>query len=52
MGIKFECPHCEKTLEAAVELAGETRHCPNCGKKITVPQQNSKLRGKGKKGPK
>ncbi|MBN1765473.1 MAG: hypothetical protein JW860_09475 [Sedimentisphaerales bacterium] len=41
MAILFECPHCNKSLEARDEAAGKTGKCPSCGKDIKVPEKTS-----------
>ena len=35
--IRFECPHCEQSLEAPSDMAGESIDCPSCGNPIDVP---------------
>jgi len=35
---RFFCPHCSQSLEATVELIGETFECPSCKKAIVVPK--------------
>lgn len=37
MSIKFHCPHCEKTLVAEDQTAGQRKACPACGRAFTVP---------------
>ena len=36
--IDFSCAHCQQTLEATDDMAGEVLECPSCGKPITVPR--------------
>ena len=35
--IRFQCPHCGKSIQAKPELAGKQLACPNCKKMVTVP---------------
>lgn len=35
--ITFECPHCQQTLEAPEDMAGETIECPACEQPIQLP---------------
>jgi len=37
MPIRFQCPHCAKTLEVPDDFAGESGDCPGCGGDIVVP---------------
>jgi HEAT repeat protein/S1-C subfamily serine protease len=36
--IQFNCPHCDAELEAADKSAGGKMACPDCGKKMLVPE--------------
>jgi len=36
-GFKFSCPHCQQSLEAESDMAGQNLECPACNKAITVP---------------
>ncbi len=36
--ITFECPHCQQSLEAPEDMAGETIACPACEQPIQLPQ--------------
>ena len=33
----FTCPHCEQSLEAPPNMAGDTLACPSCQKHMTIP---------------
>lgn len=35
--IQFECPHCGRRIRAAVDAAGRSGRCKQCGKVITAP---------------
>jgi len=35
--IEFSCPSCGQTLEAPLELAGESVECPSCQEVMVVP---------------
>ena len=35
--IEFNCPECQQSLEAPVEMAGETVACPHCEQHMVVP---------------
>ncbi len=37
LDIKFRCPHCDQSLEATRDIAGEQIQCPVCGIMINVP---------------
>ena len=37
--IKFNCPHCQQSLEASEDMAGDLIDCPTCSKAIQVPSQ-------------
>ena len=39
--IAFDCPHCQKLLRAGTKVVGTKGKCPNCGKEITVPEEDS-----------
>lgn len=41
---KFNCPHCEQSLEAPADMLGETTECPVCKGLIQIPKPNPKLR--------
>jgi len=41
MTIKFKCRHCLAQLGAGIKLIGTKGSCPNCGKEITVPSNDS-----------
>jgi len=43
--IAFDCPHCQKLLQAGTKLAGTKGKCPNCRKEITVPEKDSASNG-------
>jgi DNA-directed RNA polymerase subunit RPC12/RpoP len=34
---KFQCPHCEQSLEVPQDMLGETIDCPTCNKRIQLP---------------
>ena len=36
--LKFDCPHCQQTLEAPEELLGQTIPCPACNGPIELPR--------------
>ena len=36
--IRITCPKCNSKLSAKIELAGQTRKCPKCGEKLTIPE--------------
>jgi len=36
--IEFACPSCGQTLEAPLEMAGESVECPSCQEVMVVPQ--------------
>lgn len=36
--IKLNCPHCQQSLEAPPDMAGEQIDCPACSQMLTVPQ--------------
>jgi primosomal protein N' len=36
--IVFECPHCNVSLKAKLEVAGRNGRCPQCGRAIKVPE--------------
>lgn len=38
MELKFRCIKCNRKLEAAATMAGETVPCPNCGSAVTIPE--------------
>ncbi len=35
---KFNCPHCDQSLQAPEEMLGTVIDCPNCNKNITIPK--------------
>ena len=35
--LKFNCPHCEQSLEAPEEMLGQTIECPSCNSTIQLP---------------
>jgi uncharacterized protein (DUF983 family)/DNA-directed RNA polymerase subunit RPC12/RpoP len=35
--LKFNCPHCQQSLEAPEELLGQTINCPSCNGRIQLP---------------
>jgi hypothetical protein len=35
--MKFECPHCQQSIEADEECAGTAANCPTCNGSIVVP---------------
>src|SRR5271155_571910 len=37
MAIKFNCPHCERSITVRDQLAGKRGHCPGCKQVITIP---------------
>jgi hypothetical protein len=37
MPIKFPCPHCERKLNVADNMAGKKARCPACQQAITIP---------------
>ena len=36
--IKFSCSHCQQSLEADLDMAGQEVECPACGKPVIIPQ--------------
>ncbi len=36
--LKFNCPHCEQSLEAPEEMLGQTIECPSCNGSIELPK--------------
>ena len=34
---KFNCPHCQQSLEAPEEMLGQKIDCPSCNEPITLP---------------
>lgn len=43
MGIRFNCDHCDKTLNVREEFAGRPGACPYCRGEVLVPQQGGGL---------
>jgi hypothetical protein len=43
MTVKFQCPQCQKQLEAGNKLVGKKGKCPNCNNEITVPAENEQI---------
>ena len=39
--ITFDCPHCQQTMEAPPEMAGQAVLCPTCEQELTVPAQEA-----------
>lgn len=39
--IKFNCPHCQQSLEASHEMLGQVVDCPACTKPIEIPLRKS-----------
>ena len=39
---KFNCPHCQQSLEAPAEMIGQQIDCPTCNKPITLPSSEPK----------
>src|SRR5262249_5719676 len=37
MSIRFNCPHCQKSLKVSAELAGRRARCPGCKQAIAIP---------------
>jgi hypothetical protein len=37
MSIKFNCPHCRKSLKVSTELAGKRARCNGCKQVLTIP---------------
>jgi hypothetical protein len=37
--LKFNCPHCEQSLEAPDEMLGQTIDCPSCNCQIDLPKK-------------
>lgn len=35
--IRLNCPHCQQSLEAPEDMAGQTVECPSCGKPFDIP---------------
>jgi len=40
---KFNCPHCNQSLEAPEELLGQQINCPNCNVSIQLPKPHSSV---------
>jgi hypothetical protein len=40
--MRFACPHCNKVLLVKDEHAGKTGKCPECGQRITSPEQDDR----------
>lgn len=40
---KFNCPHCEQSLEAPEEMLGQTIECPSCNGSIELPKPEPQL---------
>jgi len=40
--LKFNCPHCQQSLEAPEEMLGQQINCPSCNGAITLPNPESK----------
>ena len=38
--LKFNCPHCNQSLEAPEDLLGKTIDCPSCNGSISVPTRS------------
>lgn len=38
---KFNCPHCEQSLEVPEEMLGQTIECPSCNSSIELPAADS-----------
>lgn len=36
--LKFECPHCNQSLEVSGDVMGTTISCPSCQEAITLPR--------------
>lgn len=36
--MRYPCPHCKKVLMIKDEYAGKTGKCPECGRRITLPE--------------
>src|SRR5690242_1051931 len=34
----IDCPHCQETIEASEESAGEAMRCPHCAQDFLVPE--------------
>ena len=41
MPIRFRCPHCSRLLGIASRKAGSQTQCPQCGRSVTVPIQDT-----------
>lgn len=39
---KFNCPHCEQSLEAPEDMLGQTIECPSCNGSIQLPKPEPK----------
>jgi pullulanase len=37
----FECPYCDQSLQVESAGAGQTIHCPTCGKPVVIPDPNA-----------
>ena len=35
--IRTSCPHCNQTIEAPEEMAGQVAGCPTCGGEMVIP---------------
>lgn len=40
MPIRFRCPHCSRLLGIAKRKAGSQTNCPQCGRALTVPEND------------
>lgn len=43
--LQFRCPHCARTLEVEVSLAGQEVECPDCNQRLVVPSPEETLVG-------
>ena len=49
MLIKFHCPHCQAALNVGSDFAGKEGTCPNCKKKLTVPEKSEEAQSETEK---
>jgi hypothetical protein len=48
--IKFNCPHCEQSLEAPEDMLADVVDCPSCNTRIQIPRPQQRTAPTGGKG--